>query len=168
MAPRSTTNKAKAAGVGASSFLDLKAELAAKEKEVAENKAAGRKTTSGGQKPGKVSVPPLTAFELRGRVMLILFLLFDWPEQKPTVWSRPNKGVNARAARDIELEAVERPTIETSYAILERKSRIYEKLDKGKDAGLSEKQYGSLLVDVGLKEPCYLLVSSLTDLILPV
>jgi len=60
MAPRSTTNKAKAAGVGASSFLDLKAELAAKEKEVAENKAAGRKTTSGGQKPGKVSVSPLS------------------------------------------------------------------------------------------------------------
>ena len=60
MAPRSTTNKAKAAGVGASSFLDLKAELAAKEKEVAENKAAGRKTTSGGQKPGKVSFSPLS------------------------------------------------------------------------------------------------------------
>ena len=56
MAPRSTTNKAKAAGVGASSFLDLKAELAAKEKEIAENKGSGKKTTSGGQKPGKVSV----------------------------------------------------------------------------------------------------------------
>ncbi|KAF9649826.1 hypothetical protein BDM02DRAFT_3113047 [Thelephora ganbajun] len=123
MAPRSTTNKAKAAGIGASSFLDLKSELAAKEKEIAGNKAAGEKFTSGGPKPGK----------------------------KPTIWSKPNKGVTTRAARDLELEAIERPTIETSYAILGRKSRIYEKLDKGKDAGLSEKQYGSLLVDFDRK-----------------
>ena len=149
MAPRSTTNKAKAAGIGASSFLDLKAELAAKEKEISENRTGGKKTTAGGQKPGKVSDFPRSPF---GRAMLILFLLFlsIGSEQKPTVWSRPNKGVNARAAKDIELEAIERPKIETSYAILERKSRIYEKLDRGKDAGLSEKQYGSLLVDVGL------------------
>jgi len=55
MAPRSTTNKAKAAGVGASSFLDLKAEIASKKKEIAENNAAGNKTVSVGRKPGKVS-----------------------------------------------------------------------------------------------------------------
>ena len=55
MAPRSTTNKAKAAGIGASSFLDLKAELTAKEKEITENKGSGKKTSSGGLKPGKVS-----------------------------------------------------------------------------------------------------------------
>jgi hypothetical protein len=90
-------------------------------------------------------------------------VFFGWREQKSTVWSRPNKGVNARAARDIELEAIERPKIETSYAILERKSRIYEKLDKGKDAGLSEKQYGSLLVDVGLEYDEHLLVGVFTD-----
>jgi len=59
MAPRSTTNKAKAAGIGASSFLDLKAEVASKEKEITENKATGKKTASGGRKPGKVSdLPP--------------------------------------------------------------------------------------------------------------
>jgi hypothetical protein len=56
MAPRST-NKARAAGIGASSFLDLKAELASKEREIAENKAAGKRTASNGQKPGKVGVP---------------------------------------------------------------------------------------------------------------
>jgi hypothetical protein len=56
MAPKSTTNKAKAAGIGASSFLDLKAELAAKEKEISENKAAG-KNTSNGHKQGKVCLP---------------------------------------------------------------------------------------------------------------
>lgn len=58
MAPRSTTNKAKAAGIGASSFLDLKAELAAKEKEIAESRAAGKKITLDGRKPDKVRVPP--------------------------------------------------------------------------------------------------------------
>ena len=145
MTPR--TNKAKAAGIGTSSFLDLKAELAAKEKEIAENRAVGKKTASSGQKPGKVSdFPPLTAHPLENAMLMRFF--FGRSGQKPTVWSRPNKGVKARAAKDIELEAIARPTIETSYAILERKSRIYEKLDKGKDAGLSEKQYGSLLVDV--------------------
>jgi hypothetical protein len=65
MAPRSTTNKAKAAGIGASSFLDLKAELTAKEKEVAENRTAGKKTT-GGQKHGKVCLSPLVPFFLWG------------------------------------------------------------------------------------------------------
>ena len=50
--------------------------------------------------------------------------------------------------------------IETSYTILERKSRIYEKLNKGGNAGLPEKQYGSLLVDVGLGESCNLLVGA--------
>ena len=73
MAPRSTTNKAKAAGIGASSFLDLKAELAAKEKEIAENRSVGRKTVSGGQKPGKVSNCPSTPARSLGRAMLTHF-----------------------------------------------------------------------------------------------
>ena len=55
MAPRSTTNKAKAAGIGASSFLDLEAELTAKEKEITENEGSGKKTASGVLKPGRVS-----------------------------------------------------------------------------------------------------------------
>ena len=73
MAPRSTTNKAKAAGIGASSFLDLKAELAAKEKEIAENRSVGRKTVSGGQKPGKVSNCPSTPAHSLERTMLTRF-----------------------------------------------------------------------------------------------
>ena len=72
MAPR--TNKAKAAGIGASSFLDLKAELAAKEKEIAENRAVGKKTASSGQKPGKVSdFPPLTAHPLENAMLMRFF-----------------------------------------------------------------------------------------------
>ena len=50
--------------------------------------------------------------------------------------------------RDIEDEAVGKPTLETARAILERKSKVYEKLRKGKSGGLNDKQYDALLVDV--------------------
>lgn len=68
--------------------------------------------------------------------------------QKASPWARQNKGVNARSARDVELEAISKPTLENARAALERKAAIYEKLRKGKTGGLSEKQYDSLLVDV--------------------
>ena len=55
MAP---TNKAKAAGVSASSFLDLKAELSRKEDEFAKAKASGASAVIGGVKrPDKVCKP---------------------------------------------------------------------------------------------------------------
>ncbi|KAG1779149.1 hypothetical protein EV702DRAFT_124115 [Suillus placidus] len=118
MAP---TNKARAAGVSASSFFDLKAEIAKKEDELARTKAAGgSKYTVGGAKR---------------------------PDKKPTVWTRSNKGVQNRAARDIELEEVSKVTIESGRAILERKAKVYEKLRKGKSGGLTDKQYEALLVD---------------------
>jgi hypothetical protein len=78
MAPRSTTNKAKAAGVGASSFLDLKAELAAKEKEIAENKAVGKRIALGGQKPGKVSDSLLLCSPFRERGVVVVLMRFYW------------------------------------------------------------------------------------------
>ncbi|KAG1771011.1 hypothetical protein EDD22DRAFT_14005 [Suillus occidentalis] len=124
MAP---TNKARAAGVSASSFFDLKAEIAKKEDEFARNKAAGgSKYTVGGVKR---------------------------PDKKPTVWARSNKGVQNRAARDIELEEVSKVTIESGRAVLERKAKIYEKLRKGKSGGLTEKQYEALLVDFDSRGP---------------
>jgi len=53
MAPK---NKAKAAGVSASSFFDLKAELAKQEEEFVKNKAAGKATAlvGGVKRPDKV------------------------------------------------------------------------------------------------------------------
>ncbi|KAH9936063.1 hypothetical protein B0H21DRAFT_825537 [Amylocystis lapponica] len=66
---------------------------------------------------------------------------------KPSVWAKQNAGVSARAARDIELDEISRPTIEAARAALERKAKVYDKLRKGKSGGLSEKQYDSLLVD---------------------
>lgn len=68
--------------------------------------------------------------------------------QKPTVWTRSNRGVQNRAARDIELEKVSKVTIESAKAALERKAKLYEKLRQGKSGGLSETQYESILVDV--------------------
>ncbi|KZT73147.1 hypothetical protein DAEQUDRAFT_762499 [Daedalea quercina L-15889] len=122
MAPK---NKAKAAGVSASSFFDLKAELAKQEEEFTKNKATGKATAIvGGVKR---------------------------PDKKPTIWARQNAGVRARAARDIELEEISRPTLESARAVLERKAQVYEKLRKGKSGGLSEKQYESLLVDFDQK-----------------
>jgi hypothetical protein len=124
MAP---TNKARAAGVSASSFFDLKAEIAKKEDEFARTKAAGgSKYTVGGVKR---------------------------PDKKPTVWARSNKGVQNRAARDIELEEVSKVTIESGRAVLERKAKIYEKLRKGKSGGLTDKQYEALLVDFDSRGP---------------
>jgi len=68
--------------------------------------------------------------------------------QKPTVWARQNKGVKSRASKDIELEEVSRPTIDSARAALERKAKVYEKLRKGKTGGLNDAQYDALLVDV--------------------
>ncbi|KAG5647407.1 hypothetical protein DXG03_000478 [Asterophora parasitica] len=118
MAP---TNKAKAKGVSASSFLDLKAELSKQEAEFSKSKAAGK------------------ANYIVGGVKR--------PDKKPTVWARQNKGLQGRAARDVELEEVSKPTLESARAALERKAKIYEKLRKGKTGGLNDKQYDALLVD---------------------
>ncbi|TFK47864.1 hypothetical protein OE88DRAFT_1636114 [Heliocybe sulcata] len=115
MAP---VTKAKAAGVSASSFLDLKAELAKHEEQ--SSKTKGPKNTP----------------------------LYAGPSKKPSPWAKQNKGVEGRAKRDmIELEAVSKPTLEKARAVLERKAKIYEKLRKGKSAGLSDKQFDALLVD---------------------
>lgn len=65
-----------------------------------------------------------------------------------SLWAKQNKGINARNARDVELEAVSKPTLENARAVLERKAKLYEKLRKGKTGGLTDKQYDSLLVDV--------------------
>ncbi|KAF8588885.1 hypothetical protein K439DRAFT_1334318 [Ramaria rubella] len=108
-----------------SSFLDLKAQLAKQEAEFAQNRALGKDMVlkGGVQRSGK----------------------------KPTIWAQPNKGVAARNARDLEWSLASKPTLEAAKDALERKALQYEKLKKGKTAGLSEKQYDSLLVDFDRK-----------------
>ncbi|KAG8954267.1 hypothetical protein FRC04_000491 [Tulasnella sp. 424] len=119
--------KARTAGVSASSFLDLKAELSKAEDEFKKAKASG----SGGR-----AEPIVGGVKREGK--------------KPSVWAQKNKGVADRAKRDmeVELEEVSRSTMESARAALEKKSKIYEKLQKGMTGGLNDKQYDSLLVDV--------------------
>ncbi|KAG6865719.1 hypothetical protein C0991_012365 [Blastosporella zonata] len=119
------TGKSKGKGVSFSSFLDLKAEISKQEEEFARSKAAGK------------------ANYIVGGVKR--------PDKKPTVWARQNLGLQARASRDVELEAVSKPTLESARAALERKAKIYDKLRKGKTGGLNDKQYDELLVDFDSK-----------------
>ncbi|KAF9266610.1 hypothetical protein L218DRAFT_78749 [Marasmius fiardii PR-910] len=121
----SHNSKAKAKGISATSFFDLKAEIVKQEEESARNKIAGKSTAiiGGVPRPGK----------------------------KTTIWARTNKGVRERNSRDLELDAASKRTLESSKAILERKAKIYDKLSRGKTGGLSDAQVGGLLVDFDSK-----------------
>ncbi|CAK5268546.1 unnamed protein product [Mycena citricolor] len=129
--------KSKAKGVSASSFLDLKAELSKQTDEFTRNKAGTAGYVVGGVKR---------------------------PDKKPTVWTRQNHGVSKRAARDLEMEKVSQPTLESARSALERKAKIYEKLKKGKHGGLSDKQYENLLVDFDSKPGDHFFESDSDDL----
>ncbi|KAL0564550.1 hypothetical protein V5O48_017497, partial [Marasmius crinis-equi] len=117
----SHNRKSKDKGVSASSFFDLKAELLKQEQELTIQKAAGQ---------NKAIVGGVTR-----------------PNKKPTVWSKANKGVKERHDRDLEQEALDRPTQESIRANMERKAKKYEKLRRGKTGGLSDAQLDNLLVD---------------------
>ncbi|KAF8734034.1 hypothetical protein RHS02_07261, partial [Rhizoctonia solani] len=109
--------------VNAASFLDLKAELAKHEDAFTKSKSAGK---------GKAE--PVVGSNKR-------------PDKKRSAWARENKGVQDRARRDAEIDQINRPTLESARAKLERKAKLYDQLQKGKGAGLSEKQRESLLID---------------------
>ncbi|KAL1744101.1 hypothetical protein HDZ31DRAFT_39438 [Schizophyllum fasciatum] len=119
-------SKAKSKSFAASSLLDLKAELAQQEADARTRRAAGGKKEyiAGGVKR---------------------------PEKKSSAWLRANKGVKSRAERDLQMEAIDRPTLESSRAKLEEKARMYEKLKRGQTAGLDAAHYDALLVDFDAK-----------------
>ncbi|EIW83981.1 hypothetical protein CONPUDRAFT_151027 [Coniophora puteana RWD-64-598 SS2] len=122
MAP---TKKTSGYGVSGGGLLDLRAEVARQTETLKARKAAGESTSIvGGVKR---------------------------PDKKPTVWTRANKGVKNRAARDLEVEEASKVTQESIQAALERKAKIYDKLRKGKSGGLNERQYDALLVDFDSK-----------------
>ncbi|KAI1797359.1 hypothetical protein LXA43DRAFT_410919 [Ganoderma leucocontextum] len=111
-------DKARAAGISASSFMDLGAELEKQKQEFAKNRAA--------RKPV-------------GRV--------EGPVKRVAKWAKQNAGVQDRAARDAVFEEPGRASYEDSRVVLERKVKKYELLKKGKTGGYSDKQYSELLVD---------------------
>ena len=59
--------------------------------------------------------------------------------------------MHERTVRDMqEFEDDARPSYDAARARLEKKARQYKLLQQGKSAGLSDKQYGSVLVDVSV------------------
>ncbi|KAG8863130.1 hypothetical protein FRB96_009311 [Tulasnella sp. 330] len=117
----------KGRGPSSASFLDLKSELFKKENDFKKAKDSG-----------KGRADPIVGGVKRA-------------EKKSSLWAKKNKGVTERSARDVELEEVSRQTVESARAALERKSKIYEKLNKGLHGGLTDKQYDALLVDFDKK-----------------
>ncbi|GJJ08545.1 hypothetical protein Clacol_002763 [Clathrus columnatus] len=109
-----------------SSFLELKAHLAKQEAEFQRKKASGQEAyTKGG--------------------------VTSRPDKKPTIWARQNKNIAARNARDLEWSMASKPVLDVAREALERKAAQYDKLRRGKTAGLNEKQYESLLIDFDKK-----------------
>lgn len=53
------------------------------------------------------------------------------PEQKKTVWTKQNKGVDARNAKDKYIEEVESNVLARSREQLEKKAKIYEAMRSG-------------------------------------
>ncbi|KAI0049765.1 hypothetical protein FA95DRAFT_1604082 [Auriscalpium vulgare] len=113
------TKKEKASGVGATSFLDLKANLAGAEAAIMKAKAAGKTAATG----------------------------FDRPGKKVSKWALPNKGVSARAARDVEALRVSKPTADAAKESLKKKAKLYEAAKKGDYTALTPAQQEALLVN---------------------
>ena len=142
MAP---TNKAQAAGVSSGSFLELRAQVAKQKETLSKGNATA--VVGGKKNVGKVRVYMNSSFDF------CLIMIISLASQKPSKWALPNKGVEGRAARDMEQERLDRRTVESTRATLERKAKIYEKLKKGQSGGLSEAQFDGLLVDVRFPRP---------------
>ncbi|KAI1890890.1 hypothetical protein AGOR_G00158260 [Albula goreensis] len=51
--------------------------------------------------------------------------------KKPTVWSKQNEGVTARAQKDVEQATEEENTLDKSKRKLEEKAKLYEQMTKG-------------------------------------
>ncbi|BGP41138.1 hypothetical protein JCM10450v2_005170 [Rhodotorula kratochvilovae] len=119
MAPRQLD-----APVSSSSFLDLKAQLSKHEDDFAKHRASGHPSTIHGGVP-------------RG-------------QKKLPAWARQNKGLATRQARDQVVYEEDVQAGRDPQAVrdkLEKKAAIYDKIRKGKSAGLSEAQIDALLVD---------------------
>ncbi|XP_076870672.1 coiled-coil domain-containing protein 174 [Brachyhypopomus gauderio] len=97
-------DKKKQYNVTASSLVDLKAELYRKQESFKQERLA--KDTG--------AVPTLHT-----------------KTKKPSIWSKQNEGVSARAQRDVEKATEEENTLDKSRQKLEEKARLYEQMTKG-------------------------------------
>jgi len=99
------TKEAKKLQVDAGSLADLKAELFRKRGEAVKNRQKGN------YRPEKV---------------------VDKEEKKTNIWSKKNTGLIARMQRDMEMKKEEERSHERARYMLEKKSRLYDSLKKGK------------------------------------
>lgn len=97
-------DKKKLLDVTAASLVDLKAELFRKQEEFKHEKLS--KDAGGASKPRAAP-------------------------KKPSIWSKQNSGVTARAERDVEEKTEEDDSLEKSRRRLEEKAQLYEKMTKG-------------------------------------
>ncbi|KAI0787938.1 hypothetical protein C8Q74DRAFT_1366737 [Fomes fomentarius] len=68
------------------------------------------------------------------------------PDKKTPKW-KSNTGVEARAARD-RLEEVSKRKLADGYAKLVQKAKVYDKIKRGEDGGLTDRQQAEVLVVV--------------------
>ncbi|GAA6055614.1 hypothetical protein JCM3770_006726 [Rhodotorula araucariae] len=112
--------------VSSSSFLDLKAQLSKHEDDFNKSRQQGLPSTIHGGVPRRHNTSKLPA------------------------WARQNKGLAKRQARDQVVYEEDVHTAADPQRVrekLEKKAAIYDKIRKGKSAGLSEAQIDALLVD---------------------
>ena len=107
-----------------------------------------RKVLLRGTQPSSLVERRTGRFVTHARTLCTFRVTITSRSQKPTKWALPNKGVESRAARDLEQDRLDRRTVESSRSILERKAKLYKKLKKGQSGGLSEAQFDALLVNV--------------------
>ncbi|XP_030633311.1 coiled-coil domain-containing protein 174 isoform X1 [Chanos chanos] len=110
--------KKKQYNVTASSLVDLKAELYRKQEQFKQDKLG---QDAGSEPKSKAKI------------------------KKPTVWTKHNEGVSARAQKDVEQSVEEENTLDKSKQKLEEKARLYEQMTKGDFP--DEETEGLFLVD---------------------
>lgn len=96
--------KKKPYNVTASSLVDLKAELYRKQEQFKHDRLG---QDAGAAQKAKTNI------------------------KKPSIWSKQNEGVSARAQRDVQQTAEEENTLDKSRQKLEEKARLYEQMTKG-------------------------------------
>ncbi len=145
--PMAPKDKARAAGISASSFMDLGAELEKQKQELTKNKVIGKPV---GHVEGPVKVCMYAHIPYLIPIMNVArIVLTSETNKRVAKWAKQNAGVQERSARDAAVfEEPGRASYETGRAVLERKAQKYELLKKGRTGGYSDKQYGELLVDV--------------------
>ncbi|KAI4892765.1 hypothetical protein NFI96_032338 [Prochilodus magdalenae] len=111
--------KKKQYNVTASSLVDLKAELYRKQEVFKQERLT--------QDAGTAHKPQNKVKASKPHTTNTTNMIAD----KPSIWSKQNEGVSARAQKDVEQTAEEEQNLDKSRQKLEEKARLYEQMTKG-------------------------------------